>query len=82
MVPWGSLSGDPSLAPGADLEAGDHLLAWGERDGDNASIRYCHHATPEEVSRLMDGAPAVPLESYRADGRSGDLNLYLVLRRV
>jgi SAM-dependent methyltransferase len=61
----------------ADLEPGDVLLAWGE----GGTYRYCHFVEPEEADRLAAGTGLEPVDSYRADGRTGDLNLYFVLRR-
>ena len=65
----------------AELEDGDRLLLWGERGKEAPAVRYCHHASLEEVTRLMTGLPADPLETFRADGRSGRLNLYVMVRR-
>jgi SAM-dependent methyltransferase len=61
----------------ADLEPGDVLLAWGE----GGAYRFCHFVEPEEADRLVAATGLEAVASYRADGRSGDLNLYFVLRR-
>jgi SAM-dependent methyltransferase len=65
------------------LEDGDHRLAWGELSTSMTptAVRYCHHTSPEEADRLMTDQPATLLDSYRADGRSGRLDLYRVWRR-
>jgi tRNA (uracil-5-)-methyltransferase TRM9 len=80
---------DRAKAPAIDahkLEDGDHLLAWGELSASSprspSSVRYCHHTSPEEADRLLAGQPATLVESYRADGRSGQLDLYRVWRRA
>jgi SAM-dependent methyltransferase len=73
----------------AQLEPGDQLLRWGGRKpaaGRAAPVRYCHLADEAEVGRLLAavgrGASGLCLgDRYRADGRSGDLNQYLLLRR-
>jgi SAM-dependent methyltransferase len=63
------------------LEPGDHLLRWGETSAP-APMRYCHHTDPAEAERLTEGLGADIVTSFRADGRSGRLNLYRVLRRA
>ncbi len=71
------------------LEPGDHLLCWGEQTSAASSepaVRYCHLADEPEVERLLaavgETSPGLRVSGrYRADGRSGDLNLYLLLRR-
>ncbi len=66
-----------------DLEPGDTLLAWGDRlpSGGRRPVRYCHWTTPAEADRLLVGLPLSPVASFRADGASGRLNLYHLLRR-
>lgn len=71
------------LAP-AVLEAfepGDHLLGW----QDGTSLRYCHHFEEREIDRLIAALPAGTVrafERYSADGRAGNLNRYVLLRRT
>jgi hypothetical protein len=60
----------------ADLEPGDYLLRWGE-----TACRYCHFADPSEAARLVESLQLENVESFRADGASGDLNLYYLLRK-
>lgn len=65
-----------------DLETGDHLLAWGpgvEAAADQPR-RYCHHVGPDEAGRLVTGLGLELNETFRADGRDGDLNLYQLFR--
>jgi tRNA (uracil-5-)-methyltransferase TRM9 len=65
----------------AELEAGDRLLRW---RGEEGVVRYCHFVDDEEVRRLLDGTRAAGLrvvDHFRSDGRSGDLNEYLVWSR-
>lgn len=64
----------------ADLERGDYLLGWKERDD---VFRYCHHFDDEEVARLVKSVADIArlaLE-YRCDGKSGRLNTYLVFEK-
>ena len=65
--------------PGGD--AHDYLLGW----QDSArSCRYCHSFQDDEIDRLIQaaGAHATLVARLQADGPSGNLNCYLVLRRT
>lgn len=61
------------------LEEGDGFLGWQERSG---VYRYAHSFSDGDIAALIDGAPsrAQLIARFRADGRSGDLNDYLVFR--
>lgn len=63
-----------------DLEVGDYLLGWKNEPG---QYRYCHHFSDAEIDRII--AELVPhasvVASFSADGKTGDLNRYVVLRR-
>jgi SAM-dependent methyltransferase len=78
IVPWSTLAATSASAidPGA-LEPGDHLVAFGSRGG----VRYAHHCDEAELDALEGGLPLRPLARFSADGRSGDLNRYVVLGR-
>jgi tRNA (uracil-5-)-methyltransferase TRM9 len=73
----------------SQLETGDHLLRWGEQkpsDDGCPPVRYCHLADELEIEQLLvalrGSSPGLRVSSrYRADGKSGDLNSYLLLRR-
>lgn len=58
---------------------GDRLLGWQDRAG---SFRYCHGFSDGEVTDLAASVTDVarPVARFRADGKSGRLNEYLVLR--
>lgn len=62
---------------GMALEPGDYLLGW---QGDETRCRYCHSFDDGELDRLA--AQVEPfgclVDRFRADGRSGALNEYLV----
>ena len=64
--------------PGGD--AGDYLLGWQD---EQAVQRYCHSFSEGEVDELArtEAAQAEEVARFSADGRAGDLNRYLVLRR-
>jgi SAM-dependent methyltransferase len=80
LVPWSAAADRfaPPLDP-ASLEPGDHLLGFADQPG---ALRYAHHCDEAELDALAAAAaPLRPLPRFSADGRSGDLNLYLVLVR-
>ncbi|MGI6033818.1 MAG: hypothetical protein ACOX69_10410 [Coriobacteriales bacterium] len=60
-----------------DLEPGDGFLGW---QGDLSTLRYCHSFSDGEISAFeeMGNARGLTATTYRADGKSGELNSYLV----
>ena len=66
-------------AENLQLDENDYLLGW--RDS-QAVFRYCHHFSEEEINTLaadmVDVADVVA--RFHADGRTGDLNSYVVFR--
>ncbi|MBK8029290.1 MAG: class I SAM-dependent methyltransferase [Chloroflexi bacterium] len=64
----------------ADLqvEAHDYLLDW--RRGERA-LRYCHYVDDAEAERLITATGLERVAQYRADGFTGDVNLYVVLKK-
>ncbi|GAB4573195.1 MAG: hypothetical protein Kow0077_14860 [Anaerolineae bacterium] len=74
IVPW-----PEDLAP--HVEPGDVLLDWRR---DVHALRYCHYVDDAEHAALLAAAESAGLRltaTYRADGRTGDANLYAVLHR-
>ncbi|MBM6942744.1 class I SAM-dependent methyltransferase [Collinsella intestinalis] len=64
-----------------DLEVGDHFLGWQDEGG---ALRFCHQTDEAELDRLVASVPTRHAEEcarFSADGRSGELNRYLVLRK-
>jgi SAM-dependent methyltransferase len=61
----------------SQLEPGDHLMPWGRG---SRPVRYCHATGEDELDVLVRGLGLRRLETYLADGRSGDLNRYAVFR--
>lgn len=61
------------------LDAGDRLLGWRDEPG---AYRYCHSFTDGEIDALAAsvGHAATEVARFRADGRDGALNSYLVLQ--
>lgn len=64
----------------ADLqvEPHDYLLDW--RRGDHA-LRYCHYVDDTEQRRLIAATELTELATFRADGRTNNINCYSVLKR-
>lgn len=63
------------------LEMGDHFLGWQD---DNTVPRFCHQIDEAELDRLVHSltTPVEELMRFNADGKSGKLNRYSVLRRL
>jgi tRNA (uracil-5-)-methyltransferase TRM9 len=77
-VDWNSYSSRARMPIDcSQLEPGDHLIPWG--DGEEV-VRYFHSFDESELASCTAGLPLVLEQRYRADGRTGDQNEYLVLR--
>ncbi len=77
MVPvdtYNSQAGEP-IDP-AQLESGDHLL----RFANAAALRYCNHCSEADLRTLFAEMSVQWLDHYAADGKTGDLNAYAVVR--
>jgi len=74
LIDWHTVGLDP-----ADVEAGDALLPW--KQGVEAT-RYVHQVDEAELHRLATDANLTLLQTFRADGKEGDLNLYAILQTV
>jgi len=68
----------PAFIDPEQLEAGDCLLQWGD---DPSAFRYCHYCDDAEIDALVGDLRLARVDSFVADGRSGDLNRYEILRR-
>ena len=66
-----------------DAGIGDFLLGWQGREG---VYRYCHSFGDAEVVEMCEKAARATgcriIDEYSADGRTGDLNRYVVFRRM
>ena len=65
----------------AHLEQNDFLLGWQNTPG---AFRYCHSFSDVEVNQLAavaEGSAHV-VARFKADGRTNDLNAYLVFKRL
>jgi tRNA (uracil-5-)-methyltransferase TRM9 len=61
-----------------DVETGDYLLDW--RRGDRA-LRYCHYTDDGEQAELSAVSGLREIITYRADGRTNNINCYTLLRK-
>lgn len=63
-----------------DLGPGDYLLGW---QGRSDVFRFCHDFLEDEIDLLAEtvSGEAEEIARYSADGASGRLNRYLLLRR-
>jgi SAM-dependent methyltransferase len=71
VVPWPDDLTD-------EIEPGDYLLDW--RRGERA-LRYCHYVDDAEHAALIAAAGLTEIITYRADGRTNDINRYSLLKR-
>ena len=74
---------DPRIMAKAEplADKGDYLLGW---QGRHDVRRYCHSFDEGEINELARAVEplAHEVERFSADGKSGDLNRYVVLRRA
>lgn len=61
-----------------ELEENDFILDW--QRGVTAH-RYCHYTDDEEVKKLIEETSLELEKEYTADGKSGNLNFYQILRK-
>lgn len=62
-----------------DVERHDYLLDW--RRGERA-LRYCHYVDDAEHAALVAATQLEERQTYRADGRTHDINCYSILKRA
>ncbi len=73
IVPWSRLELDA-----ADVEPGDFLLDWW-RGGHG--LRYVHHFDPSELEAMVERAGLRIVDTFRSDGATGDMSLFLWLEK-
>lgn len=64
----------------ADVERGDYLLTW-ERNGKHG-LRYVHVLDEKEARRMAAGAGLRVVETFSADGVTGDLSDYVIMEHA
>ena len=64
-----------------ELEEGDYLLGWQNKAD---AYRYCHSFSDGEVMQLVEacGGNVELIDRYKADGKTGNMNAYVVLRKL
>lgn len=72
QIAWESVGVDE-----ADVEPGDALLPWKQ---DVYANRYVHQIDEDELEALAADAGLALIDTYAADGRTGDLNLYVIMQ--
>lgn len=66
---------------GITLGTDDYLLGW---QSEQHLFRFCHHFEDAEIDQLAQAvsANAIEVARFSADGKTGNLNRYLILRVV
>ena len=64
-----------------DLECGDYLLGWKD---ENEVFRYCHNFEDSEVESIISalGKSCTLIDQFSEDGKSHNLNKYVILKRT
>lgn len=65
---------------GLDLDPGDYLLGWKHETG---AYRYCHSFSDGDIDELVCAVSDVScvIDRFDADGRTENLNTYIVVRK-
>lgn len=61
-----------------ELEEGDYIIDWLRG---LSGHRYCHFTNDDEMEKLVRASGLTFRERYNADGKSGNLNAYIILQK-
>ncbi len=70
ILPW---------PPDLHAEPNDFLLDW---QRGQPAVRYCHYVDDAEHAALVAATSLTEIATYRADGDTGDINRYSILRKL
>ena len=62
-----------------ELEKNDYILDWQQG---RTAYRYCHYTDEQEMKKLITNSGLKLVQEYVADGKSENLNHYVVLRKT
>lgn len=61
----------------SELEEGDYFIGW---DNNSKDLRYVHIYSDKEISKIIDSLNMNLISKYSADGKTGNLNDYFLLK--
>ncbi len=61
-----------------ELEEHDVILDW---QRGKTAYRYCHYTDGEELNKLIEATELTQVSQFQADGKTGKLNTYTVLKK-
>jgi 2-polyprenyl-3-methyl-5-hydroxy-6-metoxy-1,4-benzoquinol methylase len=64
------------------LEENDFLLDWRRGTAKDKAFRYCHFLDEKEMKELVEETSLKIVKSFFADGKSGKLNQYFILKKT
>ena len=64
------------------LEENDFLLDWRKGEKANQVFRYCHYISEKEMLKLVKKSGLITVDNFFADGKSGKLNQYFLLKAL
>lgn len=68
----------PTDIPQSELEKEDYFLGWQDHP---TAVRFCHNIDLREAQQLLSATKLHVKNTFTADGKTDNLNLYLVLEK-